>query len=125
LTLAVPNVETTRAAANVELPIGATLLIGGLPAKSKDGIPHQLVVLIRADRMRPIRMKNNSKLSSEEAERQTAAVVTEPAPAPKQPAALRTRPAQTKRNPFSLISRILNRVPRQDAVPEDSAARPE
>ena len=59
--LSVPNVQTTKASATVEMPVGGTVRIGGLPAESEDGIPRQLLVLLRADRIRGLQSRKTAK----------------------------------------------------------------
>ncbi len=122
--LAVPHVQTTRATANVELPAGGTLLIGGLPAESREGVPHQLVVLVRAGRMKPIRMKKVPDPGQETIEPRTAATIQTP-PVPAEPVrAINVPTAPPRRNPFSLISRMLNR-PVQQAAASPEAPKPQ
>jgi len=122
ITLAVPRVETTKAAGNAELPAGDTLMIGGLPAESQDGVPHQLVVLIRAGRMRTIPRRQSAEpatVSSEAQEPEVAnRAVSSALPVP--PSAVVDK---KRRNPFSLISRMFNRAPKESAVIEDAETR--
>ncbi|MDP6469151.1 MAG: hypothetical protein QF918_15490 [Pirellulaceae bacterium] len=116
--LAVPNVQTTKASATIQLPVGGTVLIGGLPAESEDGIPRQLLVLLRADRMRGFQSKKTAKSNPPKLQRKVGVDLLESPSASQRPAA-----EQKKRNPFSLISRILNRAPKQTADPVDVPAR--
>lgn len=108
ITLAVPNVQTSKATATVALPIGSTVLIGGLPAESTGGTPRQLLVLLRADRMREPQHANTAQSAPPRVPSDAAAGSTEPEPL--DAAAPRASAAGKKRNPFSLISRILNRA---------------
>ncbi len=47
----IPEVETTRWEASVEMPVGKTLLIGGLKRRDKDGEPQPMLVMLRADKV--------------------------------------------------------------------------
>ena len=116
--LSVPNVQTTKASATVELPVGGTVLIGGLPAESVDGIPRQLLVLLRADRIRGLQSRKTATFDPRKLQRK-AGVVSAPSPtaSPRPPA------EKKKRNPFSLISRFLDRAPQQTDEPVDEPAR--
>jgi beta-lactamase regulating signal transducer with metallopeptidase domain len=49
----IPEVETTRWEASVQMPVGKTLLIGGLKKRDKDGEPQPLLVMLRADKVKP------------------------------------------------------------------------
>ncbi len=114
--LAIPRVETTKASTNVELPAGGSVLISGLPAEPVDGVSHELVVLVTADRMRRLRMKKSAEPEPSQPDRQTAgkADLREvPMPVAKRQSPTGGRGA----NPFRLISKIFDRTAPPEALP--------
>jgi hypothetical protein len=121
--LSVPHVQTTKASATIEMPVGGTLLIGGLPTESPDGIPRQLLVMLWADRIGGLQTRKTAK--SEPARLQGKVVPDSTNSAQAKPAIKRRAEPEEKRSRFSLISRSFDRSKKQPADAVDAPDRRE